>query len=333
MSVLIRLALCALSSMSALVCLAQEEVEFETIRPDIATLISGNPKDILELRKAIEQVSKGTYIPLAEISNAVAETTQIKLGYGEEMPVVYGLKFQPTTVEFLDVTGAPWPISEFKGYNGAFLQIEASKGTAGHLLFMTPKKAYGEAVVAVLLEGLPTAINFIVKSDNSNFHRVKKIQVMRLGTQTDVTSVNLRIAEQAGQEIDEALQSASYGIRPNGFRNLVTHNEQVIAWTNDEEIYVYSSLNPILPDLVNVANGQNPGWRAFSFPLTSRLTMSNDIGSVVEVILENEVSLIDGSTSTKRYIKRSDSKVEQSTQESESGISALVPNTNIQEAK
>lgn len=287
---------------------SSQDVEFEDPRPDVYSITQTDPRTLLELRKAVNEISKSHDIPINEILDSKSDTVRINLSSGEDMPVVYGLKYNPTSVEFLDVTGEPWPIRKYKGYNGAFLDIEDGKDDGGHILFLSPKKNYGEAVVAVLLDGLPTAINFKVKADNSTYHRVKKIQVMRLGTKTPITNLNLKIAEQAGQQIDDNLLSASYGVRPNGFKTLITKNDQVIAWSDDKTIYVYTSLNPILPNPVEFGSGQNPGWRAFSFPMTSRLTMSNDIGSIVEISLSPEVSMFTSSGERKKKMIEIDSE-------------------------
>lgn len=272
----------------AVQCLAQSEI------PDTPKSLQGiinvNPRDMLLLRKTILNIDEAKNSPISEIPRFSANTdiSQLTLTSGEQMPEVFSLFKQPTSIEFVDVTGEPWPVREYLARD-PFIMVKHSKAGAGNALWVSAEKNFGQAVISVFLKDLPTAISVLVKADNEQFNKTKTIKIMRLGVNSKINRSNVQMAEEAGQEVDEFMMSASHGIRPYGYTTLVTSNENVHAWSNANEVLIYSNIVPFLPNPIRITGGSTHGWRAYRLPLTSRIQMINEFGSVVDVVLKSEL--------------------------------------------
>lgn len=256
----------------------------EPLRADFKELLQANPADVLALRNAVSAMQDAKHEPLDALPPALADTTEINLTVNEEVPVVYLAYLNPTTVDFVDATGAPWPIAETEAFNGGFIDIKPVKNGLFNSMWVNPKATKGRAVVTVYLKGLQTPISYVAEADKTSYHRAKTIKVNKIGPNAIVDKVSSMIAVEEGQANDDDLISAAYGIRPVDYKSLTTNNESVVAWGNSNAILIYTNLDPITPNPIRVHEGQN-GWRSYRLPITSRIQFSNKTGSVVEVIL------------------------------------------------
>ena len=264
----------------------EEKRDIPDTPPSLQGFIKVNPRDMLVVRGAVTAFAEAKHSPVIEIPKGGADSSQVNLSAGEAMPEVFAMLMNPTSIEFVDITGEPWPLKEYFALD-PFLTVKASMGGAGNAIWVSANKPFGQAVISVYLKDLPTAISVLVTADNTNYHRVKNIKVMRLGVNANVTRNNVQMAEEAGQEVDEFIMSAAHGIRPSGYTQLSTNNENVIAWTNQKDLLIYTDMSPIIPNPIRVVSGTSDKWTAFRLPITTRIQMTNEMGKVIEVVLEN----------------------------------------------
>lgn len=268
-----------------LLCSSMFAYSSESERADVKEVLKVSPLDILAIRSGTEKIQDAKYQPITTLPPALSDTTELRLTVNESKPVVYVFEMNPTSVEFVDMTGAPWPIAEAKSFNGSFIEVKKVVNNFENSMWINPLLPKGEALIGVFLKDLQTNISFVAVANKEKFHSSKVIKIMRLGPNAVVDRTTSMLAVDEGQETDEDLLSAAYGIRPADYHELETKNTSVKAWENGKEVLIFTSLDPIAPAPLRIKTGSND-WRAYRIPMTSRITFSNKSGSVVEVVLE-----------------------------------------------
>lgn len=253
-------------------------------RPDIKKIIGRDPRDIIDTRRAVREIDVATHRPLVEVPDAKSDVSEVYLTANEEIPVVYLVAGNPTTIEFTDITGAPWPILEHRSFSG-YLNSKLAGTQAKNSLWAIARESVGEAVLSVYLKDLDTVVSVRCVSTGENYHRNKTVKIMKLGVNAKITRISVQEAEEAGSKVDEDLLSASLGIRPFEAIQLESSSSSVIAWEKGSVIFIYTSLDQMTPIPTGVKTGSSSGWTAFRIPLTSRLTLTNEAGNVVKVNL------------------------------------------------
>lgn len=259
-------------------------------RPDIAKIIGKNPKDILDVRKAVQEVDTATFTPLQNLPDAKADVSEVYLTANEQIPVVYLVPGNPTTLEFTDITGATWPVLEHKTFS-PFIESVGVENSAKNALWLIAQQERGEAVISVYLHGLDTVVSVKCIANGQEYHRTKTVKIMKLGHNAKVNRITVREAEEAGAPIDEELLSAAYGIRPNGSKIMKSSSDAVIAWEKGNDIYLYTSLDLMIPSPIRIKTGTANGWKAFKIQRTTRLQLTNETGNVVKVRIESNPQL------------------------------------------
>lgn len=259
-------------------------------RPDIAKIIANNPKDVIDVRKAVKEMDEATYTPLNNLPTAKADVSEVNLVANEQIPVVYLVAGNPTTIEFTDITGATWPIVEHKTFS-PFLESVDVQNSAKNALWLIAHQISGEAVISVYLKGLDTVVSVKCISNGIDYHRQKTVKIMKLGANAKINRMTVREAEEAGAPIDEELLSAAYGIRPNEAKLMESSSDAVIAWEKGNDIYLYTALDLMIPIPVRLKTGTANGWTAYKIQKTTRLTLTNETGNVVRVKIKSSTQI------------------------------------------
>lgn len=251
-------------------------------RADIPVLLNGNPKDVFDVRRAVNEMDVASNAPIRYIPSPESDVSEVHLIHNEDIPVIYLMAGNPTTVEFTDITGAPWSILQTKSFS-PFVKSTVTAVKEKNSAWLKATEIAGEAIVSFYLKDLNTVVSIKVVADGKKYHRSKVVKIMKIGANTKIDRLTIQEAEEAGQPTDEDLLSASYGIRPNGYRKLDSSHDSVIAWEGDDNLLIYTSLDPMIPDPIRIKTGAATGWRAYRLPKTTRITLTNEIGNVVYV--------------------------------------------------
>jgi len=262
-----------------------ENVSIFEKRPDIAKIIGTDPRDIIDARKGVQEIDTAYYKPLQPLPDALSDVSEVFLTANESIPVLYLIAGNPTTLEFTDITGAPWPIVEHRSFS-PFLDSKMVSTSSKNSLWAIAQESVGEAVISVYLKDLDTVVSIRCIADGTSYHRNKTVKVMKLGVNAKVNRMTVQEAEEAGSEVDEDLLSAAYGVRPNNSSQMQSSSDAVISWEKEGQLLLYTSLDLMIPKPIRIKTGTANGWTAFRVPKTSRLTFTNEAGNVVKVKLE-----------------------------------------------
>lgn len=109
-------------------------------------------------RRNLDDVKRATAEPLRALKPVIGSIT-MDLSPGAVPPVIRAARGHGTVVTFTDSTGAPWPVAGVDGFGKDIFEVAFITGDKRPSSFqIRPSATYGSGNVAVLLEGLPTAV-------------------------------------------------------------------------------------------------------------------------------------------------------------------------------
>lgn len=138
-----------------------EEIRREAFDAAITGLFPLNPDNIRDLLKEYDKTKRAVEEPVHGIPTPRVNVETVSLDPGVTPMIVHTAIGHITTVNILDVTGAPWPIQDIS-WAGDFEVIEPEEG--GHVIRITPMAltAYGNMSIRLLT--LKTPITIMLKT-------------------------------------------------------------------------------------------------------------------------------------------------------------------------
>lgn len=138
-----------------------EEIRQEAFDAAITGLFPLNPENIKDLLKEYDKTKRATEEPVHGIPTPRVNVETVSLDPGVAPMEIHTAIGHITTLNILDVTGAPWPIQDIS-WAGDFEVIEPEEG--GHVVRITPMAltAYGNMSIRLLT--LKTPITIMLKT-------------------------------------------------------------------------------------------------------------------------------------------------------------------------
>ncbi|MCI5060380.1 MAG: DotH/IcmK family type IV secretion protein [Alphaproteobacteria bacterium] len=138
-----------------------EQIRREAYDAAITGLFPLQPNQIKALIKEYDKTRAAVEEPVHGIPTPIVNVETISLDPGVPPSTIKTAVGHITTVNILDVTGAPWPIQDIS-WAGEFEVVEPEEG--GHIIRITPmgKSAYGNMSVRLLT--LKTPVTFMLKT-------------------------------------------------------------------------------------------------------------------------------------------------------------------------
>jgi len=188
-----------------------------------------------------------------------------------------------TTLNIIDSTGQPWPISAVMfGNPGQYAvgKVEAHKFL--NIVKIVPKRQVGSTNINISLVGLSTTVTVKMVNSVEQYHPNPIIQIDREGPQAKP----LPVFKVTNVKDDTVLKNIVLGIAPESFEKLVTSDINVEAWKNDGSIYIRTFYQPSnLPR--GIQHGPS-GYAAYRFSDMPVLVMTTNQG------LEKKIELTEG---------------------------------------
>lgn len=250
-------------------------------------IFRASPEQVLGIRKAQAERTMAieTPFPDARIEATSEPITLYALKDGKP-PVISLLKDNPSIIEFVDITGAPWEVAVVKAYCD---QVSAELVPTAHknALIASSQNLSGVCHMAVFLKDMPEGLTLRMEVGNGTYHSRRVIKLESLASTTQVNFQNMEVLQTAGKGHDEDLMSLVYGVAPHGYSPLDSSHPEVQAWSNGKTYALKTRLNLLSPQqVVPQANGDY-GVKGYKIQPTSRITLLSDTGSVVNVQLSD----------------------------------------------
>lgn len=139
----------------------EEEIRQEAFDAAITGLFPLKPENIKDLLKEYDKTKRAVEEPVHGIPTPRVNVETVSLDPGVAPMVIHTATGHITTLNILDVTGAPWPVQDIS-WAGNFEVIEPEEG--GHVIRITPmgQSAYGNMSIRLLT--LKTPITIMLKT-------------------------------------------------------------------------------------------------------------------------------------------------------------------------
>lgn len=188
-----------------------------------------------------------------------------------------------SSLVFLDMTGAPWPIKAYDiGDPQAFsVQWEPQKSAKdtdgmGNTLLIQSNVMYKQGNLAVILKGLNTPIMLtLVPGQKSVDYRVD-IQVPKNGPNAVFSEGRLP------SDTSSELVSVLNHIAPQGAKSLDVKGGRAEAWLKDDKLYIRTQYNIISPSWFSTISSSDGAVRAYSLPPSS-VVLALDHGKTISL--------------------------------------------------
>lgn len=144
-----------------------EEIHREAFDAALTGLFPLRPEDVEALLKHYDRTEQAAQSPPYDLPRPEISVQTISMDPGVTPPIIKTAVGHVTTVNMLDITGAPWPVEDIT-WAGDFEVIEPEEG--GHIIRITPMAKFGYGNMSVRLLTLKTPITFALRVGRDTVH-------------------------------------------------------------------------------------------------------------------------------------------------------------------
>ena len=257
-----------------------DEAAFKQTKENMFPLTS---QQIIEMRRLHNKNEKALSVTEDVPPKPTSSALVANLEPGSTPPVIRLSSGFISSLVFLDMTGAPWPIKAYDiGDPQAFsVQWEPQKDAKdangmGNTLLIQSNVMYKQGNLAVMLKGLNTPIMLtLVPGQKSVDYRVD-IQVPKHGPYATYSEGRMPAAASSD------LVSVLNHIAPKGAKVLDVKGGRAEAWLKGDRIFVRTPYNIISPGWFSTMSSSDGAIRAYSLPVTS-VMLATDHGSTISL--------------------------------------------------
>lgn len=238
----------------------QEEIDAEIREAAFNAALTGLlPLEPVEIRKVLERFDRtreAAETPIYPYPSPEVVVTNVALDPGAEPPLIKVATGHVTTLNVLDVTGAPWPIQDIT-WAGNFEIVKPESG--GHVVRITPLTEFAYGNMSVRLIDLDTPITFMIRTHRDGVFYRADIRLPLYGPNAIPPLIEGGITIAAG---DAAMTAVLDGVPPHrAVKMVVTGADgRTTAYKHDDKTYVRTPLTLLSPAWnasVRSADGMN----------------------------------------------------------------------------
>ncbi len=192
----------------------EEEIRREAFDAAITGLFPMRPDQIRELLKVYDTTKRAVEKPINGIPTPRINVTTIGLDPGVTPMILKTAVGHVSTLNILDITGAPWPIQDIT-WAGDFEVTEPAEG--GHIIRVVPlkKEAYGNMSISLLT--LKTPISIMLKTSIDEVQYRVDARIPEYGPFAQAPLIQGGVDRVAGNSL---IMSLLDGVPPNAAERL-----------------------------------------------------------------------------------------------------------------
>jgi intracellular multiplication protein IcmK len=174
------------------------------------------PEEIRTLLERYDEVQRSVEVPHYPRPEPLVAVATASLEPGAYPLTVLVAEGNVTTVTFLDVSGAPWPVEDIS-WAGNFEVVQSGNDDGTHILRITPQSAFAHGNMSVRLLGLNTPLILTLDTARDQVHYRLDIVIPETGPMAKPPLIQARRGPMAGGvEIARVLE----GVVPGRFTRL-----------------------------------------------------------------------------------------------------------------
>jgi intracellular multiplication protein IcmK len=271
---------------------AKEQARKEAFDAALQGLLPLQPDEIRALLERFDRTQESVETPVYPNPKPDVVVENISLDPGAKPAVVKMAYGHVTTVTFLDVTGAPWPVQDIS-WAGNFEVIEnPSKQQGGytHMFRISPQSEFAYGNMSVSLVGLKTPVIITLETNREIVYYRFDAIIGDYGPMAEAPLISSGITTTAGSP---ELSSALEGVMPEGSKrlNVTGVDGRTSAYQVGDAVYVRTPLTLLSPGWSNSVTSAD-GTRVYQINKAPVLLLS-DRGRMVRAKLSDREDLLE----------------------------------------
>lgn len=267
----------------------EEEARREAFDAALQGLLPLRPDEIRELLERFDKTQESVELPVYPYPKPELKVEQISLDPGVKPAVLKTAYGHVTSIGFLDVSGAPWPIEDIS-WAGDFEVIDGSAKGMSHIVNISPQSefAYGNMVVRLLTLKTPVILTLEANREIV-YYRFDAI-VPDYGPFAEAPLIEAGITTRAG---DRDMTSVLEGVIPAEAERLKVSgtDARTSAYRYNGMTYLRTPLTLLSPGWdSSVASAD--GTRVYSFG-DAPVVLLSDKGKMTRVHLSDREDILD----------------------------------------
>ncbi|MDR3425751.1 MAG: DotH/IcmK family type IV secretion protein [Alphaproteobacteria bacterium] len=240
-----------------------------------------SPDQVRDFMHRLEQTQNAAQMPYEGTPKGETRIATISLAPGVEPPQVNLASGYVTTIELVDVTGAPWPILDV-GVGGNF---EVSPTQAGsHVVRVMPLTRVGTGNLSILLKDLPTPVIFRLAAGGPTVDLLYDGRIGKVGPEAKPQIINRPRLEAGDDTLTMILENAP---PPSAKRVKIGGlDARTKAWEIGDKVYVRTPLTLLSPAW-NASEASGDGTTVYEIGNAPVLLLS-DNGSMVRALISRD---------------------------------------------
>jgi len=273
-----------------------EQVEEATRKEAFDAALQGllplRPEEIRALLERYDRTQESVELPVRPMPKPEVIVENISLDPGAAPSVIKMAYGHVTTVTFLDVTGAPWPVQDISwAGNFEVTQTEQKEGSYTHMFRISPQSEYAYGNMSISLVGLQTPVIITLETNREMVYYRFDAVLPDYGPLAQAPLISPGVATTAGSK---DLSSVLEGVPPEGALRLNVSgvDGRTSAYRVNDLVYVRTPLTLLSPGWSSSVASAD-GTRVYEVHDAPVLLLS-DKGQMVRAKLSDREDSVDG---------------------------------------
>lgn len=195
----------------------QEEARREAYDAALQGLLPLRPNEIRELLEHFDKTQESVETPVYPNPKPEVTVQTVSLDPGAPPVTVKVAHGHVTTLNFLDITGAPWPIEDIS-WAGNFEVIESSASQGSHIIRISPSSEFAYGNMSIRLLTLKTPVIVTLETSRDIVHYRFDAIIPEYGPNASAPLIDNGVTLAAG---DKTISTVLEGIAPENSERLV----------------------------------------------------------------------------------------------------------------
>lgn len=269
------------------------DIEKETRRRAFDNALQGilplRPEEIRELLEHFDRTREAVEVPVYPAPRPEVAVETIPLDPGTMPPAIKVAQGNVTTLSFLDVTGAPWPIQDIS-WAGNFEVVESGSQEGAHMVRISPQSEFAAGNMSVRLLTLKTPVILTLETSRDIVHYRFDAIIADYGPMAEAPLIDRGLTIKAGsQELSAVLR----GVPPGAATKLSVSgvDGRTTAYRLNGQTFVRTPLTLLSPTWSSSVSSAD-GMRVYAIQDAPVLLMS-DRGKMVRAHLSDREDITD----------------------------------------
>ncbi len=259
--------------------LPAEKLEERALEVLLEEMFPANPEQLRNVQDRQRELDNAIHQRAAPA--ALTGIIPVSTRPGAQPVEVLVAPYHTSSLNVIDATGQPWPISAVMYGNGSDYQIAQVDAHAfANIVRIDARREVGSTNLNLSLVDLPTTLTVTLVNSADRYHPSPILQIDREGPQAQP----LPVVTATGVEDDALLKNILLGIAPDGYRRLASSDAAVEAWRHDGSLYLRTRYQPLSPLPRGVHHGP-AGYAAYRLNDMPVLVMTTRDGHEKRVTL------------------------------------------------